>query len=67
MNAKHAKQLRREAVKMAAYMIDAGRSVSLDRVYAPQSHLSSTIINRPDSLRGIYRHLKKHERQTSVK
>lgn len=61
MNEKQAKALRREAIQLAAQMVQHGRAVSTERQYAPQTNLSDTVINRPDSLRGIYRYLKKNK------
>ena len=62
MNAKYAKNLRKQAVNMAAAMVEAGRPVSGERMHQPQSAMNpSTVINRTDTLRGIYRYIKKND------
>lgn len=62
MNARYAKNLRKQAVAMAAAMVEHGRSVSTERLHQPQSGMNpSTVINRTDTLRGIYRYLKKND------
>jgi len=63
MNEKYAKNLRRQAVAMAAQMVQAGRTVSTERVHYQPSPHSDTIANRTDTLRGIYRYLKKNDKQ----
>lgn len=65
MNQKKAKQLRKDAINLAAQMVQHSRTVSTERVYQSQSSMSDTQVNRPDTLRGIYRYLKKNERQKS--
>ena len=75
MNGKQAKRLRKAAIGMAAHMIETGRSISDDQHVKPQipqpvdesfssipkpgTKYSETEVNRADSLRGIYRYLKK--------
>jgi hypothetical protein len=62
MNEKYAKNLRKQAVHMASAMVEHGRTVSTERLYQPQSNMNpSTVINRTDTLRGIYRYLKKND------
>lgn len=65
MNQKKAKQLRKDAINLAAQMVQHGRTVSTERVYQNQNAYTETQVNRPDTLRGIYRYLKKNERQKS--
>lgn len=65
MNQKQAKQLRKDAINLAAQMVQHGRTVSTERVYQNQNSFTETQVNRPDTLRGIYRYLKKNERQKS--
>lgn len=62
MNAKYAKNLRKQAVQLAAQMVEHGRTVSTDRVHQPQSAMNpSTVINSTNTIRGIYRYLKKND------
>lgn len=63
MNEKYAKNLRRQAEVMASQMIQHGRTVSTETIHHQQSPLSATLVNRTDTLRGIYRYLKKNDKQ----
>ena len=64
MNAKYAKNLRKQAIEMAAQMVQHGRTVSTERLYQPQSALNpDTLVNRTDTLRGIYRYLKNNDKK----
>jgi hypothetical protein len=55
MNGKQAKRLRRAAIGLAATFDEAGRKISKDE----QMTTDGTILNRPDSVKGIYRTIKK--------
>ena len=72
MNGKQAKRLRRAAIGMAAQMVQSGRNIKVETEHAkpqkpipvdepslPPPKRSETEVNRPDTLRGIYRYLKK--------
>lgn len=74
MNGKQAKRLRKAAIHAAASLVEQGRTIHEDQhIVKPepqQDHTpgkrspqpvkpSNTQINRIDTLRGIYRHLKK--------
>jgi hypothetical protein len=75
MNGKQAKRLRKAAVGMAVHMVETGRTIQADQHVKPQPvqpvddtfsskptgdvKRSETEVNRADSLRGIYRYLKK--------
>ena len=64
MNEKYAKNLRKQAAVMAAQMVEHGRTVTTERVHQPSSGLNpDTVVNSVSSLRGIYRYLKKNDRQ----
>lgn len=64
MNEKYAKNLRKQAIQMAAGMVEHGRTVSTETIHQPSSVVNPfTVINRTDTLRGIYRYLKKNDKQ----
>lgn len=63
MNEKYAKNLRRQAVAMAAAMVEHGRTVTTERVHQPANSHTDTVVNSTSSLRGIYRYIKKNDKQ----
>lgn len=63
MNEKQAKKIRKDAIGLAAKMIESGRTIKTEREYKPQFAHSDTLVNRPDTLRGIYLYLKKNLKQ----
>ena len=64
MNEKYAKNLRRQAIALAAQIVENGRTVSTERVHRNANAHTNTVINDTSgSLRGIYRYLKKNDKQ----
>lgn len=75
MNGKQAKRLRRAAMGMAVHLVEQGKTIKTSTEHSkpqrdekidplssdlpPPPKRSETEVNRPDTLRGIYRYLKK--------